>query len=174
MRKIKSLWHISMPANNWDNLVNFYVNVCGFDQAFIVTVADMKKMFGKPVEEGDEETPRITYVRITPTSYLEISDAKVQGLGEVVSDPESPLYYFTLAVDDIEYTAKYMAEAGYPFMKDPNSKEPVEIENMKNYIDEDGCIAAWMEDPEGHLIKVIQQDGNTAQEVFEREHLIAE
>ncbi len=34
-------------------MIDFYVNVCGCDQAFVIYTSDMKKMFGKPVEEGE-------------------------------------------------------------------------------------------------------------------------
>ena len=45
MRNVKSLFHINFPTQKWDEMVDFYVNVCGFDQAFVIYSADMKKMF---------------------------------------------------------------------------------------------------------------------------------
>ena len=173
MRNMKSLFHINLPVNDWDKMVDFYVNVCEFDQAFVLTVADMNKMFGKPVKEGDEKIGQLTYIRVSPDSYLELANAKASGK-TVINDPGSAFHHMAFLVEDIAETAKKMAAKGYPLISSPLDPTPVDVEKIKERVGADGCIIAWLIDPEGHKIEVMQQTGSTAQERFEKEHPYAD
>ena len=69
MRNVKSLFHINFPTQKWDEMVDFYVNVCGFDQAFVIYSADMKRMFGQ--ERHKRICERANHIRRRPKSNTE-------------------------------------------------------------------------------------------------------
>ena len=173
MRDVKSLFHINFPTSNWDAMVDFYVNVCGFDQAFIISAADMKNMFGQPVEEGDDKIPQITYIRVSPNSYIELWNAGLEGR-KIYCDPASSFHHFSLLTNDLERTCKNMAAKGYPLFHNPLNPTPVCLEPFSPHKGEDGCLIAWMQDPDGHFIEVMQLSGNSMQEKFERENPIVD
>ena len=172
MRDVKSLFHINFPTSNWDAMVDFYVNVCGFDQAFIISVADMKKMFGQEILEGDDKLPQITYIRVSPNSYIEMWNAELEEGRKISCDPASAFQHFALLTDDLERTCRNFAAKGHPLIHSPVDPRPICLDPFDAGMGEDGARIAWMADPDGHFIEVMQLSGNTMQEIFEREHPI--
>lgn len=173
MRNVKSLFHINFPTKNWDAMIDFYVNVCGFDQAFVVTAADMKNMFGSPVEEGDDKIPQLTYIRVSPNSYIELWNAGIENR-EIYCDPKSAFHHFSLLTDDLERTCRNLAAKGFPLFHNPLNPTPVCLEPFTPHIGEDGAAIAWMKDPDGHFIEVMQLSGHSMQEEFERANPITD
>ena len=167
MRNVKALFHVNFPTNNWDKMVDFYVNVCGFDQAFVISVADMSKMFGKPYTKDDENTPKISYIRVSPNSYIELNNLTPEGV-KVKPSKTSAFHHIAFLTDDIKRTAERFREKGHPLFNNPIEKKPV----TEFHKGEDGCLIAWAEDPDGHFIEIMQQSGNSLQEKFERENPI--
>ena len=153
MRNVKSLFHINFPTQKWDEMVDFYVNVCGFDQAFVIYSADMKKMFGQEVLPGDDKLPQITYIRVSPNSYIELWNAGLEKERKIHKEPNSPFHHFALLTEDLERTC---------------------LEPFTPYMGEDGCLIAWMEDPDGHYIEVMQLSGRSLQEQFEKANPICD
>ena len=169
MRNVKSLFHVNFPTNNWDAMVNFYVNICGFDQAFVITKADMCRMFGSPVKPEDEKIPQLTYIRISPNSYIELmnNDPKEK---KTEQKKYSSFHHIALLTDDIARTKKRFEDMNYPFYNNPIEKKPV----TEFHMGEDGCLIAWSEDPDGHYIEIMQQSGHSMQEEFEKTHPITD
>lgn len=149
------------------------MNVCGFDQAFVIYTADMKKMFGQPIEEGDDKLPQITYIRVSPNSYIELANAG-KDRRTISCDPASAFHHFSLLTDDLERTCRNMAAKGHPLFNNPLDPTPVCLEPFSPHKGEDGALIAWMQDPDGHFIEVMQLSGNTMQEKFERENPIVD
>lgn len=171
MRNIKSLFHINIPTNHFEEMIRFYVDICGFDQAFIITQADMKRMFGQPVLEGDEKIAKNTYIRVNPHSYIELHN--IDPAEKIIRcDPASAFHHFAVLTEDLEKTCRNMAAKGYPLINDPLNKKPVQLNPFLPHVGEDGCLIAWMEDPDGHFIEVMQLSGTTMQEQFENENPI--
>ena len=174
MRNVKSLFHINFPTQKWDEMVDFYVNVCGFDQAFVIYSADMKKMFGQEVLPGDDKLPQITYIRVSPNSYIELWNAGLEKERKIHKDPNSPFHHFALLTEDLERTCRDLAAKGHPLVNNPIEAKPICLEPFTPYMGEDGCLIAWMEDPDGHYIEVMQLSGRSVQEQFEKANPICD
>ncbi len=172
MRYIKSLFHVNFPTNKFYEMIDFYVNVCGCDQAFVIYTSDMKKMFGKPVEEGDDMLPQITYLRVSPNSYIELVNLAARGGVVAKNNPGCSFHHIAFVTNDIERTAKKLAAEGYPLFKDPLDQTPISLDPLEVHEGEDDCLIAWMKDPDGHLIEVMQQSGHSMQEIFEKNNPI--
>lgn len=167
MRNIKSLFHVNFPTNRWDEMVDFYVNVCGFDQCFVISLADMSRMFGKPYTEEDEKIPKLSYIRVSPNSYIELNNYTPENI-EVKQNKNSSFHHIAFLTDDIERTARNFAAKGHPLFNNPIEKKPI----TTFHEGEDGCLIAWAEDPDGHYIEIMQQSGNSLQEQFEKSNPI--
>lgn len=173
MRRIKSLFHINITCSDWNKMIDFYCNKCGFDQCFVLTKADMNTMFGQPVTEEDKETPWITYIRVAPDQYIELVNGATKD--EPPTHPKNgAFHHMAFTVEDLEYTAKEMAKAGAPLIHSPIDTRPIPLEPFECGIGQDKCRIAWLLDPEGNPIEVMEQSGESMQEIFEREHPIAD
>ena len=142
MKNLKSIFHINMQTNRWDEIIDFYINVCGFDQAFVISVAELKNMLGWAVEEGDDKIDQLTYLRVSPDSYLEISNASGMDKKVIVENPDCPFHHFELLTEDIEAIKQAMEGKGHGVISSGN--------------DDKGRPIAWYKDPDDHLLKVIQ------------------
>lgn len=173
MRKMKSLFHINLTVQDWDKMIDFYCNKCGFDQCFVLTKADMNKMFGAPVSSGDSEIPWITYIRVAPNQYLELVNCAAKD-GAVTRPANGAFHHMAFTVEDLEYTARAMAAAGAPLIHSPLDTTPISLDPFECGIGQDKCRIAWLLDPEGNAIEVMEQSGESMQEIFERERPIAD
>lgn len=173
MQLVKNFFHVNLNVEKWDEMIEFYRDKCGFEQMFVLTKLDADRQFGWPETDGDETIPWITYLRVCPEVYLELMDVSVFGRELKYDIQTSPFSHFALTVDNLEETAKAMAKEGVYLKKFPFDKEPLSLEPFDCHHGEDGCLIAWMTDPEGNNIEVMQQTGDTAQERFERENPIA-
>lgn len=174
MKKVvNTLFHVNLVVNDWDEMVNFYTNIMGFEQMFVLTKQDANNMFGRPSEPGDELMPWITYLRIAPEQYLELVNAKMQlgPDGKALKTNDGTFHHFALTVKDLDYTAAEMAKAGYPLIYSPIHNTPIPLDELKTRErGPDGCRIAWLVDPQGNPIEVMEQGGQSMQEKFEAEH----
>lgn len=173
MRKMKSLFHINITVTDWDKMVDFYCKKCGFDQCFILTKADMGKMFGNPVAPGDAQIPWITYLRVAPNQYLELVNGATKDM-PAARPTNGAFHHMAFTVENLEYTAREMAAAGVPLIHSPIDRRPISLEPFECHMGEDKCRIAWMLDPEGNPIEVMEQSGESMQETFEKEHPLAD
>lgn len=169
MRIIKNLFHINLNVSNWDKMIDFYCNKLGFEQMFVLYKIDADNQFGIPYTPGDESYPWITYLRVAPEEYLEfMSDAL--GEREVHREPmSSPFSHFALTVNNLEDACKSLAKVGVPLSLFPG-ETPVDPEHFECLHGQCGCKILWMVDPDGNAIEVMEQDGNTLCERFERDN----
>lgn len=132
--------HNAIRVKDIDKMLKYYVDGFGFEEAFRIM--------------NDDGTLRIVYLHISEGQYLELclggetrpdfSDAKSLGLRHIA---------FT--VDDLAKTKKELEDRGVVFDS--------EILNMK-----DNNLAAYLFDPEGNKIELVQTGPKSPQFKFEK------
>lgn len=134
--------HNAIRVKNIDNMLQYYVDGFGFEEAFRIM--------------NDDGSLRIVYLHISDGQYLELclggdkrpkfDDSKSLGLRHIA---------FT--VEDLAKTKKEMESRGVVFDS--------EILNMK-----DKNLAAYLFDPEGNKIELVQTGPESPQFKFEKSH----
>ena len=71
-------------------------------------------------------------------------------------------------------TCRDLAAKGHPLVNNPIEAKPISLDPFTPHMGEDGCLIAWMEDPDGHFIEVMQLSGRSLQEQFEKANPITE
>ncbi len=123
---IKSIGHAAFNCYQYEKTLDFYTRVLGFEKMF-----EMK---------NDAGELWITYLRVSDEIYIELFPKT----GEAPAKSGS-YSHLCLEVDDIELTAKAVAERGA--ILDNNGR----INTGK-----DGNLQVWTSDPEGNRIEFMQ------------------
>ena len=126
MLTVSSIGHVAIRVRDVERTLDFYVNKLGF--------AEMLRL------ERDGQLWLI-YLRITDDQYLEVFP---DGEGERAAEREAVGFnHICLAVPDIDQTVGELNAAG------------VELIRPKA-MGADGNWQAWIEDPDGHRIELMQ------------------
>jgi lactoylglutathione lyase len=123
---VSSIGHVAIRAKDVDRTLDFYVNKLGF--------AEMMRL------ERDGRL-WLVYLRITDDQFLEIFP---EGQGERAPDRLAVGYnHMCLTVPDIDQSVRELEAAGVPLSRAKTKGA-------------DGNWQAWIEDPDGHPIELMQ------------------
>jgi lactoylglutathione lyase len=126
MKGITSLAHIAIRVKDIGRSLDFYVNTFGFDEMFRL---------------HRDGRLWIVYLRVTDDQFLELFP---DGIGGRAPDAEAvALNHFCLSVDDMDSVIAQLADKGVPLSR-PKKVGP------------DQNLQAWVEDPDGNRIELMQ------------------
>lgn len=133
MKGISSLAHVALKVKDMDRSLDFYVGKMGFPEMFRLH-RDGKLW--------------IVYLRITDDQYLELfpdgADERAPGRDA------TGVNHFCLGVDDIDVVVAGLKEAGIPL-------------TAEKKMGADYNYQAWIEDPDGNRIELMQIMPNAMQ-----------
>jgi len=126
MKGITSIGHVAIRVTNFDTALAFYVGKLGFQEMFRL---------------DREGKLWIIYLRVTDDQYLELFD---EGVGARAHAPEATgLNHVCLTVDDIDRAIAQLATLEIPLTR------PKKLAIDGNY-------QAWIEDPDGNRLELMQ------------------
>ncbi len=126
MQGITSIGHIAIRITDIERSLDFYVNKMGFEEMFRL---------------DRDGALWIVYLRVTDDQYVELFPG---GDGDRAPHPEAIGYnHLCFTVDDLDAVIARLAERG------------VELTRPKK-VAIDGNAQAWVEDPDGHRIELMQ------------------
>jgi lactoylglutathione lyase len=127
MVDVASVGHVAIKVKNMAKSLEFYTVQLGFSEILRLNYSD-GSLF-------------LIYLRITDTQYLELFP---NGIGDRAPDRDAvAVNHFCLIADDIERTIGQLAEAGIALTR------PLRIGPDDNR-------QAWIEDPDGNRIEIMQ------------------
>ena len=133
MKGISSLAHVALKVKDMDRSLDFYVGKMGFPEMFRL---------------HRDGRLWIVYLRITDDQYLELfpdgADDRAPGRDA------TGVNHFCLGVDDIDVVVDGLTKAGIPLT---TSKK----------MGADYNFQAWIEDPDGNRIELMQMDAGNMQ-----------
>lgn len=146
--KFNAVMHVSFNTENYDEMVDFYVNKLGLKQKVVVKWKDYKGMKNRPnqaaLAESDPEGIFYTYIEIAPGQFIEMFPNKKGSLKPHREWNEDCGYsHFALTVDDIYEAEKEFKAVGIQ-ADTPISKGP------------SGTYQQWYHDPDGNKFELMQ------------------
>lgn len=134
MEGITGIGHLAIRARDLDALLDFYTHTLG--------LAEMFRLI------GDDGGVRLVYVRVTDTEYLEFFP---NGVGESVPPREAVgLNHLCLTVSDLDQVVATLTARDVPLVR------PL-------ITGADGNRQAWIEDPEGNRIELMEMSPTSRQ-----------
>ncbi len=134
MQGISGLAHVAIKVTDLDRTLDFYINKLGFPE--------MMRL------HNDKGEVWLVYLRITDDQYLEVfpgaENDRAPGWNA------NGMNHMCLAVDDIEALVKEIEAVGIPLLL------PLKVAL-------DGNKQAWIEDPDGNRIELMQMDADSLQ-----------
>lgn len=126
MEGIKSIGHVALRVTDIERSLDFYVDRLGFEEMF------------RLAREG---TLWIVYLRITDEQFIELFPG---GEGDRAPEADRIGYnHICLEVDDLDAVIARLEERGVPLTRPKK-------------VAADGNAQAWIEDPDGHRIELMQ------------------
>ncbi|HET8627611.1 MAG TPA: VOC family protein [Thermomicrobiales bacterium] len=130
---ITGIGHIAIRARNLDRVLAFYTDTLGFPEMF--------RLF---TDAGDL---MLVYVRVTDRQFLEFFP---NGAGEPLAREADGLNHLCLEVADLDTTVAALAQRGIAPSRGPQ-------------LGRDGNRQAWIEDPEGNRIELMEMAADSRQ-----------
>ena len=135
MVRFTSVGHVAIRVKDIERSLDFYVRQLGFAEMLRLNYSD--------------DSLFLIYLRITDTQYLELFP---HGVGDRVPGREAlAINHLCVTTDDIEQTLRDLAEAGIPLTRE-----------LK--VGPDGNRQAWIEDPDGVRIEIMEMAEDSLQE----------
>jgi lactoylglutathione lyase len=133
MKSITGIGHVAIRVKDIDRTLGFYVGKLGF--------SEMMRL-------DRDGRLWLLYLRITDDQYLEVFP---EAAGDRAPPPEANgLNHMCLTVDSIDTAADELAALGIP-LKNPKK------------LGADGNMQAWIEDPDGNRIELMQMAPDSLQ-----------
>ena len=134
MKGITGYAHVAIKVSDLDRSLDFYVNKLGF--------AEMMRLY------NDKGETWLVYLRITDTQYLEVfpgaENDRAPGWNA------NGMNHMCLEVDDVQALIKELDAVGIPLL-------------LPYKIALDGNPQAWIEDPDGNRIELMQMAPDSMQ-----------
>jgi lactoylglutathione lyase len=160
MAIIRNLTHIGLRVKNLDASIAFYCDALGFEEVFTMkkrVLYDMLAAGGDPVpDRSDEDSTWLAYLRIHNEQYMELFPVPDEEVAQF-TDRQS-FFHYSLQCDDIVATVNKIRERGVTVsslhvdaLADrpvPNTFVPVTAPCHS--------LIAWLKDPDGNLIELMQ------------------
>ena len=134
MKGITGYAHVAIKVLDLDKSLDFYVNKLGF--------AEMMRLHNK------DGSTWLVYLRITDTQYLEVFPG-AEG-DRAPGWNANGMNHMCLESDDVAALVKELENVGIPLL-------------MPLKLALDGNWQAWIEDPDGNRIELMQMDKNSLQ-----------
>ncbi len=126
MLTISSIAHVAIRVKDVAQTLDFYVGKLG--------MSEMMRL-------DRDGRLWLLYLRITDTQFLEVFP---EGVGERAAEREAVGFnHICLEIDDIDVALRELQAAGVPLIRDKQ-------------MGADGNWQAWIEDPDGHRIELMQ------------------
>lgn len=161
--------HLGLRVKDYQATMDFYQKALGFEEVFTMYKRDFYQIMrsspdGSAIEKkDDDDAVWLTYLRIKDEQYLEIFPVPDEEVTQFV-DRQS-FFHFSLQVDDINIAVAKMKERGIMVYN-------LHIDALNNHPAPDpfvpvlalcGSLIAWIKDPDGNLIEVMELTGNSRQ-----------
>lgn len=158
MKLFKNLFHVTLFVNDIEKSLEFY-NKLGFELLF--------SMSDKP---GDK--PWNYYLRIAHYQFLElqttagVAPAPHPSPEKVVRHADSSMWHYALQTENLGSTVRSLTDAGITVWKDPEKSGIItDISTIEPSAD--GCLVAWLIDPDENPIEIMEQVGETLQRKYD-------
>ncbi len=156
MRSFKGFFHLSLFVNDVNASLDYYKKL-GFEE-----------MFG--IREKEDEEAWDIYMRIAEGQYLELQPVKAPNPHphpeKAVYHDDQTMWHFSLETESMVEMFKNLQEAGIPIWRDPEKTKELHSAD-EAMVGGDGCLIAWLVDPDGNPIEVMEQVGMTKQRQFD-------
>jgi len=144
--------HLNIRVKDMNRAMEFYVSKLGFEPMF---------------RTYDSKNNLLQYLRMGPGRYLELYDASK---GEVKQFPDQQSFkHFCLHVKNLEETAKELIKRGLDLYIDTETKKKYEISEGP-YTGRCKSKIAWLIDPDGNRIELMELTKDSLQTIFEQEN----
>ena len=134
MQGIAGLAHVAIKVTDLDRTLDFYINKLGFPE--------MLRLF------KDDGSPWLVYLRITDDQYLEVFPGAIND--RAPGWDANGMNHICLAVTDIKALVAQIEAAGIPLL-------------MPLKLALDGNWQAWIEDPDGNRIELMEMAADSLQ-----------
>jgi len=129
MKLFKQLGHVALKVKDLDKSLDFYVNKLG-----------LTEMMSLPKPDGSPGV-WLVYLRITDDQYLELFPG---GMGDRAPGKDAvAINHICLGVENLDETIAHMKKAGVPL-------------TIQKKMAADRNWQAWIEDPDGNRIELMQ------------------
>jgi len=154
--------HLGLRVKDYQATMAFYRDALGFDEVFTLTMQDFYETMsatedGQAIERNKPaDAVWLTYLRIKDEQYLEIFPVDPDEI--IPADPRASFFHFSLQVDDIDMAVTRLKEKDitvYNLHIDALEGHPAP-EPFKAVTGRCGSRLAWVKDPDGNLIEVMQ------------------
>lgn len=154
--------HLGLRVRDYQATMAFYHDAMGFEEVFTLTMRDFYETMsnsedGKNIQRTKpDDTVWLTYLRIKDEQYLEIFPVEPEEI--IPADPRASFFHFSLQVDDIDKAVAQLKEKGvtvYNLHIDALENHPAP-EPFKAVTGRCGSRLAWIKDPDGNLIEVME------------------
>ncbi|MEZ5668933.1 MAG: VOC family protein [Alphaproteobacteria bacterium] len=134
MLTVSSIAHVALRVKDMDRAIAFYVGRLGLQELMRLT--------------RDDGSLWLVYLRVTDTQFLELFP---EGEGERAPERVAVGYnHMCLAVPDIEQAVRELDAAGVALLQ-------------PHKLGADGNWQAWIQDPDGHRIELMQMAADSMQ-----------
>jgi lactoylglutathione lyase len=134
MVEFSSVGHVAIKTSDIERSLDFYVRQLRFSEMLRLHYSD--------------DSLFLIYLRVTDTQYLELFP---HGIGDRAPDRDAvALNHFCLIVDNIDHTLRQIAQAGIALTRELKTGA-------------DGNRQAWIEDPDGNRIEIMELASNCMQ-----------
>lgn len=156
MKIFKNIFHVSLFCNDVQKSLDYYKKL-GFEE-----------MFG--IHEAGDPEPWDIYLKIAPEQYLELQPVHSNNPHphpqQAVFHPDQTVWHYSLQTESMANTIIELQKVGIDLWRDPEKSKLVHsIDDV--FLSEDGCLVAWLVDPDGTPIEVMEQVGMTRQRLYE-------
>ena len=134
MQGIVGLAHVAIKVTDLDRSLDFYINRLGFPEMLRLN--------------KDDGSTWLVYLRITDDHYLEVFPGAEND--RAPGCDANGMNYMCLAVEDIDAVVQRIEAAGIALLL------PLKLAV-------DGNRQAWIEDPDGNRIELMEMDANSLQ-----------
>ena len=147
---VKNLFHINIVAVDFEKVLHFYRDICGCEQMFVVSQGAFRQMFGETPTAEEEKTTRLTYLRVAPEQYIELVNGLIKPSMPQRSHTNT-FNHMSLLTENLDFTVNTLEKEDIPVFQNPTEQTVGEY-NCDNL----GRRYAWIRDPEGTLIKIME------------------
>jgi lactoylglutathione lyase len=152
MKIFKNIFHISLFCNDVQKTLDYYQKL-GFEV-----------LFG--IHEGDNPEPWDIYLKVAHDQYLELQPVHSNNPhphpDQAVYHDNQTVWHFSFQTESMVEMIRELKKNGIDIWLNPEKTKRVEsIDDV--FLSQDGCLVAWLVDPDGTPIEVMEQVGLTMQ-----------
>jgi lactoylglutathione lyase len=145
--KYTHLGHVAIRCNDYQKMLDFYVNKLGFEELFHL--------------DKDDGSLWLTYIRVAKGQYVELFPESYEGNNNVYRRSH---HHFCFEVDDLPAVIRLLESKGLPVHTGPIEDYPRMKEPYEGYSPGMcGSRCAFVQDPEGNDIELMQFTGKSMQ-----------